>query len=141
VVPHVGPTASRIISFDYLSGKITSSDLRNKLIKLINVALNLLRNRSAAQEEMLEEAVAGLLKLQAERYVVFLKTVRKFYRQTHSAKYISRMIVRVLRHSSLLYPSLKSFFHIGVSKFAETFLRCEYNEVGRRLKSYLKKME
>lgn len=141
VVPHVGPTASRIISFDYLSGKITSSDLRNKLIKLINVALNLLRNRSAAQEEMLEEAVSGLLKLQAERYVVFLKTVRKFYRQTHSAKYISRMIVRVLRHSALLYPSLKSFFRIGVLQFAETFLRCEYNEVGRRLKSYLKKME
>lgn len=141
VVPHVGPTASRVISFDYLSGKITSADLRNKLIKLINVSLNLLRNRSAADEDMLEEAVSGLLKLQAERYVVFLKTVRKFYKQTHSPKYISKMIVRVLRHSALLYPSLKCFFTIGISQFSETFLRCEFNEIGRRLRSYLKKMQ
>jgi len=140
VIPHVPENAPRTVSFDFTSNKATSADLKNKLVKLLNISINLLRNRSSASEDVLEEALAKLMNLQAMRYLGFLKTIRKFYRQPHSAKHISRLVVKVLRHSSQLVPQVGNFFLISLKEFAKAFKNSSLHSVHCRLKAYIAKL-
>lgn len=139
VVPHVSENAKRQISFDFISRTVTSTDLKNKLIKMTNLTINLLRFRSLADESSLQSALEKLINLQACRFLMLLKIVRKAYGQKHSNNAISRIIVNVMKFSANLC-CIQDFFVIGVKGFVKVFKGTEMNGVACKLNRYLEKL-
>lgn len=142
VVPHVNEEASKTAAFDFISGKLSTVDIKKKLVKIVNVALNLIRYRSNAEEALVATTMAKLMKLASCRFVSFLKTVSKFYRQPHHPKIISKLIVRVLKYSSLNFGRINPsvFMQISLKEFVEAFLGSSLHPVGKMLNAYLTKL-
>jgi hypothetical protein len=142
VVPHVNEDANKTAAFDFISGRLSTVDIKKKLVKIVNVSLNLIRYRSNAEEALVSSTLAKLMKLASCRFVSFLKTVSKFYRQPHHPKVISKLLVKVIKCSSVSFgritPSV--FMHIALKEFANAFLGSSLHPVGKMLSAYLMKL-
>lgn len=140
VTPHVNINASKQVSFDFITYKIGVIDLKNKLIKMMNLAINLLKLRSSADVEHLSMALKKLVNLQAHRFLLLLKVVRKVYGIRHSPHAISRIIVSVSKFSSRLI-AIPDFLKISVKQFSEVFHSTELNSISCKLHKYLVNLE
>lgn len=140
VTPHINENAKKQISFDFVSGFVPITEIKNKLIKMTNLTINLLRFRSSAQIESLKKALAKLMNLQACRFLVLLKIIRKVYGTKHSPNAISRVIVNVLKFSARLIQ-IPDFLKVSLHEFVSVFKSSEYFSVHCKLKSYLAKLD
>lgn len=139
VVPHVSENAKRQISFDFINRTVTGTDLKNKLIKMTNLTINLLRFRSLADESALHQALEKLINLQACRFLMLLKILRKVYGHKHSNNAISRIVVTVMKFSGKLC-NIGDFFMISVKEFIKVFKGTELNGVACKLNKYLENL-
>ena len=136
VTPHVSENASKQISFDFITSKITISDLRNKLIKMTNLSINLIRFRSASEIEETSKALGKLMSLQASRFLLLLKVVRRVYGCRHSSGAISRIIVSVFKFSAKMI-AIPKFLAISLGEFSSVFRSTEFNAIHCKLRKYL----
>jgi hypothetical protein len=140
VVPFVSENAKKQISFDFVNSSVNFTDLKNKLIKMTNLTINLLRFRALADDFHLELALRKLINLQASRFLALLKVVKNVYGKKHSNNAISRIIVNVMKFSARLI-SIQQFFKITVNEFAKVFKGSLMDGVYWKLKKYLEKMD
>lgn len=139
ISPHVSENAKRQISFDFIASTVNIIDLKNKLIKMTNLTINLLRFRASSQEEVLQKALGRLMNLQSSRFLALLKIVRKVYGCKHSPNAISRIIVNVVKFSAKLVE-IPDFVKISLKEFVIVFKNTELHSVSQKLKGYLGKL-
>ena len=140
MIPHVSESAKKQVSFDYLNSRVSLCELKNKLIKMTNLTINLLRFRSSADPDALNSAVKKLISLQGHRFLVLLKTIRKIYGIKHSACAISRTVVTVFKFSAKLV-SIPEFFTVSAKEFSLVFKNTEFHSVFRKISAYLDKLD
>lgn len=140
VAPFVSENAKRQISFDFVNSKVNFTDLKNKLIKMTNLTINLLRFRALADEDYLKNALRKLINLQACRFLALLKVIKSVYGKKHSNNAISRIVVNVMKFSGKILL-IKDFFKVAVGEFAKVFKGSQMDGVYWKLKRYLEKME
>lgn len=136
ISPHVGPEARKLLLFDFVTSSINITDIKNKLIKMTNITINLLMFRASDHDEVIHQALGKLMNLQACRFLALLKIVRKVYKCRHSACAISRIIVNVVKFSAKLVR-INEFVETSLKEFERVFKGTELHSVSRKLKGYL----
>ena len=135
ITPTVSGKNSKMVSFNYVLGKCTEGEVKNKLLKLMNLSVNLLKNRSLTKD--LDRSVEQLMEVQAVRFLVFLKAIRKCYKGRHSDRHISKVVINVARTTAVGMPECPEFFRITLEQFAIVFKGSSDHPVSTRLVHYL----
>ena len=149
IVPHPS-TELKFPALDFDKLCPSAKDVKAKLVKMINVTVNLFRTRTSmtCKRETLEEAFRAHIQVQAKRFVLLLKETSRVYDVKHSETFISRLIPKVLKHTgdilsnytncSDLTPS--RVVKIGLEEFAAAFSRSSLHGASKRMTAYLVKL-
>lgn len=149
IVPHAS-TEMKFSALDFDKLSPSAPDIKAKLVKMLNVTVNLFRTRASMTcvRETLEQAFRAHIKVQARRFVLLLKEMSRVYDVKHSEAFLSKLIPKVLRRTGEVLSTYTNcsdlnppvVVRIGLEEFAEALKNSFLHGAGKRITGYIAKL-